>query len=150
MNTTLELAEALAEELEAKIAGTDPFTVDATVEVQARPHIDVRDGDGVRLLVIPSSQSFEGLTRARVKWQPVVDVGVIARCDRQDIEAIWPLLSLVNEVAAFVVGLEPEGFRTGVATSVPENDPLYSPERLDKDLFLSVLRVPFLATIARG
>lgn len=143
----LDLAEAIAAALEA----ADDWSLAFRPAVQLRPTIELAKNEETKLLVVPSEQTFSALTRGSLAWNLTIDLGLLGRCDlaKDGNEAARPLLALVVELAAFVVGLRLEGFDVGVATSVPENDPIWTPEKIDRGQFLTILRVPFVAKLAR-
>ena len=143
----LTLAEAIAAALEAR----DEWSLAFRPEVQLRPSLEVSRNDETKVLVVPSGQTFSAFTRGSIGWSLTVDVGILARCDvAKGNDAARPLLALVVELATFLVGLRVDDFDVAVASSVPENDPIWSPETLDKGSFLSVLRIPFSATLRRA
>lgn len=143
----LDLADAIAAALEAR----DDWAIAFRPAVQLRPTLELSQTDEIKVLIVPADQSFAALDRESLEWQLAIDVGVFARCDTaKSDEPARPLLALVVEIAAFMVGRRFAGFDVGVATSVPDRSPAWIPEKLDQGAFLSVLRIPFSATLERA
>lgn len=143
--TALTLATAIKEALLE-----ETFALAVSPVVQMRPRLEVATTHATKLLVIPSEQTFEGLSRGSLVWRPTIDLGLVAKCDPEDLVLGGKLLAVVIELGRFTSNLSLAGYQVGRAAAPPEHDPLWSPERLDKGVFLSVLRVPFAASIARG
>jgi len=145
MKLTIDIADAVAAELNAAEAGT--FDEDFTAQRRVLPKFELADLADLKLSVVPKGIEIENASREARRCDISVDIGVQQKVGKDVDAEVERLCGLVEQIADYLAGrgLMASGM-SGVAFVALANDPIYSTEHLADDLvFTSVLTVTYRA-----
>ena len=143
MSLVLDIATAVAAELNAAPAGTFDVPVQAVCSVL--PVYELTQMVDLKVTVVPKGVQIDGATRATSQFDVQIDIGIQRKLG-SDLEAdVAELLDLVDQVAQYLrkrpLAAAPHACWVSTA-----NEPVYAPEHLaDKRLFTSVLTLTYRA-----
>jgi hypothetical protein len=137
------VAAAIAAAILADLTG-HTFSPPITAARRYLPDLDLRAMDGVRVTVVPRSNTITNADRSRVANEIAVDVAVQKKLLAVSPEEVDPLMELVQHIADFLTR-RPLPTVPGASWLRIANQPIYAPEHLqDKRLFTSVLTVTYI------
>jgi len=145
MKLTIDIADAVAAELNAAEAGT--FSEDFTAVRRVLPKFELADLKGLKVSVVPKGVEIENASREARRCDISVDIGVQQKVGKEIDSEVERLCGLVEQIADYLAGrgLVASGM-SGVRFLSIANEPIYSTEHLADDLvFTSVLTVTYRA-----
>jgi len=143
MKLTIDIADAVAAELNAAEAGT--FAEDFTAQRRVLPKFELADLADLKISVVPKGVEIERATREARRCDISVDIGIQQKVGKDVDAEVERLCELVEQIADYLAGrgLLASGM-SGVAFLSVANEPIYSTEHLADDLvFTSVLTVTY-------
>ena len=143
MKLTIDIADAVAAELNAAEPGT--FSEDVDAQRRVLPKFELADLKDLKVSVVPKGIEIENATRDARRCDISVDIGIQQKVGKDVDAEVERLCELVEQIADYLAarGLSASGM-SGVALVSIANDPVYSTEHLADDLvFTSVLTVTY-------
>ncbi len=137
-SVAVQIANAVKNELNAQ-----SFSQTFTAECEYLPVFELAEMKTLHVTVVPKSATYEIETRGLRRGEFAVDIAVQKKADRTNLAEIGGLMYLVQEIADVFVSRRLSQLPEAVWVRT-ENDPIYSPEHLDKfHQFTSVLTLTF-------
>lgn len=146
MSTIIDIAEAVATELNAAESGT--FSQAFTAQRKVIPAYKLEELDGLKVSVVPKAIEITAATRIGGQHDFAMDIGIQKRVGR-DVDAdVQTLIVLVDEIAEYLRKRSLSGAPWATWLRCV-NDPIYVPEHLTEDrTFTSVLTLTYRAITA--
>ena len=146
MSTIIDIAEAVAAELNAAEPGT--FSQDFTARRKVIPAYKLEELNGLKVSVVPRGVEITSSTRAGSQYDFALDIGIQKRIGRDVDTDVQALIVLVDEIADFLQR-RPLAAAPFVKWLRCFNDPIYVPEHLtEQRTFTSVLTLTYRAVTA--
>jgi len=143
MGLAIDIADAVAAEINAAADGTFSQVVDA--QRQVLPARELSELTTLKVTVVPKAIEISGSTRSVSQYDVAIDIGVQKKLGKDlDVE-VSPLMTLVDEIAEYLRKrqLAAAPYAAWVRTA---NDPVYVPEHLaSQRVFTSLLTVTYRA-----
>ncbi len=143
MSTIIDIADAVAAELNSAEAGT--FSQDFSAQRQVLPVHELADLKDLKVTVVPKSIEITSATRVSSRHDFAIDIGIQKRVGRDMDIDVKTLGTLVDEITLYLRKrpLTGASFATWVGAT---NDPIFVPEHLaEQRTFTSVLTVTYRA-----
>ncbi|MBI1373632.1 MAG: hypothetical protein GC159_12960 [Phycisphaera sp.] len=145
MSLVIDIADAVAAELNAAPGSPATFSQAFTAQRQVLPIFELADLAALKVTVVPRSVQITGSTRAASQYEIAIDVGVQKRVGKQVDDDVETLSTLVDEIADYLRRRQLSQATYAAWISI-DNEPVYAPEHLaEQRVFTSVLTVTYRA-----
>lgn len=143
MSIAIDIADAVAAELNAAEAGT--FSESFTATRRVLPEFELEHLAALKVTVVPKRVEITGSTRSASSYEIAVDVGVQKKLGKDLDAEVAALGALVDEIADYLrrrpLAAAPHAAWTRIA-----NEPVYASDHLaEQRVFTSVLTVTYRA-----
>ena len=108
-----------------------------------RPTYDLKDLQSLKVTVVPHALEGELVTRADAQEQHQIDVAVQKKVNVDSLDAVDPLMLLVEQIKDLLLGEHPSTMATATCIRAT-NEPIYDPALMqEKRVFCSVLTLTY-------
>jgi len=137
MSLVIDIADALT-----TLLNSHAFSEEFEAAREYRPLVDLVEMKDLRVTVVPKGLATVPIDRSRVQQDVEVNVVVQQKLEAGDAEELDGLMSLVEEIGAFLKFKRLES--VGASWVKTTNDPIFAPDHLEQlRQFTSVLTVTY-------